>query len=94
MGQVLQFALKPKAVQEPVAATAPIKLNITETECRHLDAVIDRAINVLDVVRSGPEIICDFLKGDLTLATTVKFQGVDYELRLDLQPKVIPPKFA
>jgi len=88
------LAFKPRQKAEaPAKAPAPMKLDITEFECAHLDRVIDRAVHVLDVVNSGPELIKSFLRGDTMIGAKVLHGGREYELRLSLA-EINQPRLA
>jgi hypothetical protein len=96
VGEVLQFKRRePVEVQsQPVRAPESIKLDITERECHHLDAVINAAIHVLDVVNAGPKNVRGFLAGEHMLTKPMRFQGREYDLLISLTERTPGPRIA
>jgi hypothetical protein len=89
---ILQF---PVRRPEPTPTAAPGKIDISEHECRLLDQTKAAIDNTLDVVNTDVRLIRSFLIGDKMIQRRIKFQGVEYDVRISLEPVTNDgPRFA
>jgi hypothetical protein len=87
---ILQFVPRAK----PAPAPAPTHNDITQAECRLLDAVKRTTDHVLDVVNTDCGIIRKFLAGQQLIGATVKHLGREYHIRVSVEEADTGPRTA
>jgi hypothetical protein len=65
-------------------APEPVKVEVTEAECRLLDSTKHIVDHVLDVVNTDQKLIKAFLAGDKTIKALFRHRGVEYNVQVSL----------
>ncbi|WP_276122625.1 hypothetical protein [Pararhizobium qamdonense] len=89
---VLQFVPRPKPEAKPVEAAPAI--DVSQAECRLLDATRAVTDRILDVVNTDTRIIRDFLACKGIVGATFKHLGREYHLRVSLEDANDGPRIA